>query len=55
MPNHDRSSNNKHIHTRYYPKGIQRMTHEDGRLAPWGTIQLQSEGYRWQWQELGWP
>ena len=44
MPNHRyryRYSNNRHIHARLYPRGIQRMAHKDGGLASWGTIQLQ--------------
>ena len=34
MTNHDRHSNNQHVHVRLYPRGIQRMAHEDGGLAP---------------------
>ncbi len=52
---HDRHSNDQHIHARLYPLGIQRMAHEDGRSSPRGSIELQSMGYRHQWQELGWP
>ena len=54
-PEHDRYSNNKHIHAQLYPWGIQGMAHEDGRLAPWGSFQLQSEGYHQQWQKVGDP
>ncbi len=46
MFNQDRCSNNQHIHTRFYPRGIQRMAHEDGRLASWSTFELQNMGYR---------
>ena len=55
MLDHDRYSNDKHIHARLYPWGIQRTAHEDGNLPSQGGIELQSLGYRHQWQELGWP
>ncbi len=55
MFNHDRCSNNQRIYARLYPWGIHHMAHEDGRSAPWGSIPLRGEGYRHQWQELGWP